>query len=348
MTGRMLTRRAKLTVVPLVAALALAACSSDKKSTTSGATTTSGASGASTVTMRAGLNDPKDKSIAVLMYLPQSITVDTGTTVEWDTAGPEPHSVTFMPPGQQLPAPGSDESLFAPTPAANGVYDGKSLVNSGLVPQGPAAAPPFRLRFDTPGAYQFACVIHAQMKGTVNVVAKGGKADTQAEVTSRGDSELAGWLSEGEAAKAKLESAAPAKKTNSDGTTTWTVQTGTSTAHTDVLAFSPVSAAIKPRDQVVFLNDSAAPHTASFPGTKAVPQDPTSKEATTAAPGPSPLTLNATDFFNTGTLPPNAPPGSGPPVQARSFTFVVPAAGQYAYVCIYHAPSGMAGTITAA
>jgi plastocyanin len=38
------------------------------------------------------------------------------------------------------------------------------------------------------------------------------------------------------------------------------------------VGFSPVRAAIKPPDQVVFLNDSAAPHTASFPGTKAVPQ----------------------------------------------------------------------------
>jgi plastocyanin len=66
-----------------------------------------------------------------------------------------------------------------------------------------------------------------------------------------------------------------------------------------------------------------------------------------AAPGKSPQTLNATDFFNTGWLPPNAPPGAGPPEAARSFTFTVPAAGTYAYVCILHSPSGMAGTIQA-
>jgi plastocyanin len=49
-----------------------------------------------------------------------------------------------------------------------------------------------------------------------------------------------------------------------------------------------------------------------------------------------------------GLLPPNAPPGAGPPEAARSFSFSVPTAGDYQYVCIFHAPSGMAGMIKAA
>ena len=47
------------------------------------------------------------------------------------------------------------------------------------------------------------------------------------------------------------------------------------------------------------------------------------------------------------TSAPDAPPGYGPPEAARSFTFTVPAAGDYQYICILHAPSGMAGQITA-
>ena len=65
------------------------------------------------------------------------------------------------------------------------------------------------------------------------------------------------------------------------------------------------------------------------------------------APGKSPQTLNATDVFNTGWLPPNAPPGAGPPAAVRSFSFKVPAAGSYSYVCLLHAPSGMGGTLKA-
>jgi hypothetical protein len=66
-------------------------------------------------------------------------------------------------------------------------------------------------------------------------------------------------------------------------------------------------------------------------------------------PGPSPQTLDTTNLFNSGLLPPNAPesPGGSPPcVAARSFTFVVPAAGNYPYYCILHASSGMSAPIS--
>jgi plastocyanin len=98
---------------------------------------------------------------------------------------------------------------------------------------------------------------------------------------------------------------------------------------------------------VVFINNSGAPHTASFGGKQSVPSDPESPAAMKPAPGPSPQRLNASDFLNTGWLPPNAPPGAGPPARARSFTFAVPKAGNYGYVCILHAPSAMAGRIRA-
>jgi plastocyanin len=296
--------------------------------------------------MRAGLNDPQDHTIAVLQYLPGAITVAAGTSVQWTVTGPEPHSITFFPPGQTAPPPGSDEKLFAPTPPT-GPYDGKSLVNSGLIPQGPAPAPPFAVTFPTAGKYTYQCVIHPQMVGTVNVVDAGQKADTQADVTARGESELNGWLAEGRAAKQKFSQATPVTKANADGTTTYTVEMGTSTPHTDILAFAPVPASVKPKDSVTFVNNSAAPHTATFAGQKPPLTDPTSAEATKPAPGPSPQTLNATDLFNTGTLPPNAPPGAGPPLAARSFTFKVPSAGTYAYYCVYHQPSGMGGTVKA-
>ena len=51
------------------------------------------------VSLVAGVNDPKDPNIAVLEFLPETLKVATGTTVTWDIAGPEPHSVTFVPPG---------------------------------------------------------------------------------------------------------------------------------------------------------------------------------------------------------------------------------------------------------
>lgn len=338
-------RRATCLVAAL-GLLALAGCGDDDGGEASG----SGGQQATEISLRAGLNAPNDPTIAVEMYLPQEITVTEGTTISWTIAGPEPHSVTFLPPGQKMPSPESPEgeALFAPTPSANGAYDGKSLVNSGLVPLGPQAAPPFKLRFDNAGKFTYQCVIHPQMVGTVTVVPKGDKADTQVEVQRRGDAEAQQWIAEGEAAKKQLVSAAPKTERNANGSTTWTVEMGTQSPHTDILAFAPVPASIKPGDTVLFVNNSVAPHTATFAGGQQLPQDPTSPEVATPRPGPSPQTLRATGLYNTGLLPPNAPPGSGPPLAARSFRFVVPTAGTYSYVCILHLTSGMAGAINVA
>ena len=64
----------------------------------------------------------------MLEFLPEKTKVAKGTTVTWSIAGPEPHSVTFVPPGTTVPpSTQSDPSLFAPTPAS-GPYDGTTLV----------------------------------------------------------------------------------------------------------------------------------------------------------------------------------------------------------------------------
>ncbi len=337
-------RRTTWLAVLVIGLLALSACGDDDDEGDSSAPTTQG--GEAKISLRSGVNDSQDPTIAVTEYLPEGITVTAGTTVEWTTAGPEPHSVTFMPSGQSL-SPVPDQALFAPTPPT-GPYDGRTLVNSGLIPLGPQPAPVFSVRFDTPGTYSYGCVIHPQMRGTVTVVDRGGTADTQADVTRRGDEEMNRWLAEGREAKKALVDKPAQRQSNADGTSTWTIEMGATTAHTDILAFAPVTASIRPNDRVVFVNNSAAPHTASFRGTQALPQDPESPEVQNPAPGPSPQTLNNTDYFNTGSLPPNVPPGQGPPLAARSFTFVVPRAGDYAYVCIYHAPSAMGGALKVA
>jgi plastocyanin len=323
----------------LTAVLVLAGCG---KSSSKQAAATPTPSGVKTV--RAGLNDPKDQNIAVLQFLPAATTVAVGEKLEWKFTGPEPHTVTFFPPGQNPPSPDKADPLFAPTPAT-GPYDGSTMVNSGLLPFGAPAAP-FELSFAKAGAYTYHCVIHPQMVGTVNVVAAGGATDTAAAITTRGDTELAGFLTEGRAAKAQLVGAAPKQVKASDGSTTWTVEMGTSTPHTDVLAFGQLPD-IKRGDKVTFVNNSTAPHTASFGGSK-VPTNPTDPNATKAIPGKSPQALNASDFINTGLVPPNAPPGAGPPEAVRSFTFSVPNAGSYSYVCVFHVTSGMGGVIKAA
>ena len=69
---------------------------------------------------------------------------------------------------------------------------------------------------------------------------------------------------------------------NPDGTTSWRFGMGASTPHTAVLAFAPAQGEIRPRDQVTFVNETAAPHTATFASGAQVPVDPTSPEAVAA------------------------------------------------------------------
>ena len=295
------------------------------------------------VSLVAGINDPKDPNIAVLEFLPAKIKVATGTTVTWDIAGPEPHSVTFVPPGTTVPpSTEADDSLTFPTPAT-GPYDGTTLVNSGVLPLGATSeVQKFSMSFGKTGTYTYYCVLHPNMAGTVTVT--GDTQDSQQKITKTGNQEKAKYLKEGEAAKAKLLKAKPKATKNSDGTTNYSVEMGASTQHTDVLAFAPTPQKVKSGDQVTFVNNSASPHTASFGGTL-VPTVPTADDVVNPVPGPSPQTLAQNTYLNTGWLPPKSK--QGPPVSARSYTYTVPAAGKYEYACVLHLPSGTAAEIDA-
>ncbi|MDP9075030.1 MAG: hypothetical protein M3N98_12880 [Actinomycetota bacterium] len=194
--------------------------------------------------------------------MPATVIVAVGETVTWSWSGAvEPHSVTFLNPGRTLAPPG-DPSVFAATPRS-GAYDGSTYVNSGLQPQGPAPAKDFSLTFAKTGTYTYHCVIHPNMNGPVNVVAAGTPTDQVLDVASRKQSEQAKWVAEGEAAAQRLAATQPPGTANPDGITTWTVQIGTSTPHTDVLAFAPSPTKVKAADMVTFVNNSAATPPAS-------------------------------------------------------------------------------------
>jgi plastocyanin len=301
------------------------------------------------VTIRAGANAKKDPNVAVLEYLPGKVTVKVDTPVTWTWKGTiEPHSVTFLKPGQTLPPPGSDPALFAPTPPT-GPYDGTTFVNSGLQPAGDTAPQPFTMSFAKTGKYKYFCVIHPGMVGQVNVV-DSGKTTSPKAAKAAGIAQAKKYSKEGIAAHKKLVKHANRSTKNSDGTRTWAIQMGTTTEHTDVLAFAPTPKGIKAGDSIKFVNNSRAPHTGTFPGEQPPITNPVGPQTDDPSPGPSPQTLNSTALFNTGLVPPDAasePGGSPPPKAARSYTYKVPEKGKYPYYCILHTLSGMAGVIRA-
>ena len=134
----------------------------------------------------------------MLEFLPQTVKVATGTTVTWEIAGPEPHSVTFVPPGTAPPSVDKDPSLFTPTPAT-GPYDGTTMANSGVLPLGETSeVQKFSMSFASPGKYTYYCVLHPDMVGTLQVTS--GTQDSQQKITKAGNAETKKYLAEGEAA----------------------------------------------------------------------------------------------------------------------------------------------------
>ncbi len=337
--------RSRWFVLGVVAVMLLGACGDDDD----GDTATSD-DAPTKVSVLAGLNDQQDPNIAVLEYLPEAVSIRAGAAVEWRFTGPEPHSVTFFPPGQTPPSPASPEgeALFVPATPPPSTYDATAVINTGLLPLGPTPASPFVLTFPTAGAYSYVCIIHPLMTGTVTVAGEDDPVETQADINERADRELNGWLEEGRAAKKKLTDAAAKQTPNPDGSTTWTYEAGATTEHADILAFAPVSGEVRPGDSVTFVNNSLAPHPVLFASGGQLPENPLDPAFSTPT-SPSPLTLLPTGGpYNSGVLPPAAPPNAPPPENVRSFTFVIPEAGTYPYVCLYHAPSGMAGSIQVA
>ena len=126
-------------------------------------------------------------------YFPDSIEVSAGDTVTWDwvSGGDTPHTVTFLS-GAEAPeyllvehkvfADGSLNVRDPPTialnaevfePSGGDTYSGSGVFNSGVLfgELGPPGRPTtYSLRFDTPGAYTYQCLMHGPvMSGTIMV-----------------------------------------------------------------------------------------------------------------------------------------------------------------------------------
>lgn len=87
-------------------------------------------------------------------WQPSGLTVQTGTTVKWNMAGPAPHTVT---------SDGCGAAGFGPCTFDSGTEDAK-LLRAGT------ATASFQYTFDKPGVYPFYCRIH----GTPGLVGQAG------------------------------------------------------------------------------------------------------------------------------------------------------------------------------
>jgi plastocyanin len=124
-----------------------------------------------TYTAYAG-GETKDQSVQADAFLPNELWLFEGDSIKWVFAPKnEPHTVTFLTPGQIRPAapppagPPFPVQHVACGPAAD--YDGSACVSTAVGLNGGAT---FTVTFPKAGNYKFVCLIHTDMIGTVHVL----------------------------------------------------------------------------------------------------------------------------------------------------------------------------------
>jgi plastocyanin len=133
-----------------------------------------------------------DGTMAYMRFSPADLTIHVGDTVEWNQKDVEaPHTVTFTSGGQEpsfvLTEPqqaGPPKLVLNPdvlAPAGGSTYSGQGYFNSGWMwgTEVPLPGPrTYSLTFNTPGTYEYICVLHDPlgMVGHITVLAAGAPA----------------------------------------------------------------------------------------------------------------------------------------------------------------------------
>lgn len=106
----------------------------------------------------------QNKGRQALAFLPNEVWIRAGDSITWTFATDEPHSVTFLKPGQVRP------SFTAGCPGTTpdgSAFDGLVCVNSGRIA---AVGTTYSVTFPIPGNYRLVCLIHTNMTGLVHVL----------------------------------------------------------------------------------------------------------------------------------------------------------------------------------
>ncbi len=320
------------------------------------------AASAQTYTVLVGAENVS-RGIDLMAFFPQTLRIHVGDSVLWKQNTHEIHTVTFLA-GAPLPAliiPVTDPNLPGPLmlnpqaafPAApaDGLYDGSSYANSGVMSTDPGQPTQFSLTFTQAGTYSYLCLVHGEMmSGTIVVVDPSVKIPSPLSVSRAAKLALRLKLARGNVLFGQAMSKVPKPVHNEDGTTTYTVLIGWSKGQYDLMKFIPDKLVVKPGDTVVFklspTND--APHTVTFLNGGAdisfVLPEPNPAGPPTLlinpevlAPIQPGLPLTRDGIFSSGLLNPLGP---GP----YSYTLKIgDISGKIFYECLLHDTSGMDG-----
>ena len=313
----------------------------------------SGAKAGTTYVANVGAETP-DKGVQADAFLPNEVWLLEGDSIQFNfVPRNEPHTVTFLKPGQVRPS--------APPPAGppfvvQGVnctagpnYDGSTCVSTQTGLTAPAA---FTVTFSKKGNYEMVCLIHTDMTGTIHVLANNA-ANTallhdQNFYDQQGAQEGNAILSENSSHQSVPQPLASQNQVVAG--IGKIAATGGGLQYGAVLRFLNEKIVIHKGESVTWTNlDPTEPHTVTFGNEPAnfVPPVPAGLSGV-AGDGTLTATFNPAVFINSGFLKAQAPdrtgtPQLGPGTTRITITFNQP--GTYAYHCALHDDDGMVGQV---
>jgi plastocyanin len=266
-------------------------------------------------------------AVQVSTYFPKDVTIDAGDSVTWTSATAEPHTVTFLAPGQ---TPSQDP--FSP-PAGGNASSGDGYFNSGPLMGVPAPGfmPSYTLRFTRPGTYTYICLFHPFMTGTVHVQAAVMPYPESQAAYDRASKQLEQrFLGEGEALRGTALALAVSDPSHA------AVAAGAGNGTATVMRFLPDRLVVPVGTTVTWTNrDPMEPHTVTF-GPE--PEGPNADFTPVGLDGPAHATISTTDQqVSSGAF--------GGMVSPPTFKATFAAPGKYPYICMLHDMMGMVGTI---
>lgn len=295
-----------------------------------------------------------------MRFYPENITINEGDRIEWKLKSSEPHTVTFLGTGKQMPnllIPENNSSqrlLFNPLvilPQGGRIYNGTMLTGSGQLDIETGFPREYNLTFTKTGKFEYFCAFHGMMKANVTVQPAGTPYPRTPEQIDADATRL--LVSDMEAAlqgvpKAENVSSHPGK----NGTTVYEVKIGYGNGRIDWMRFAPTNLTIHAGDSIVWTRDSAeTPHTVSFLSGSKEPElviaEPQQRGPPKLVVNPDVLMpaggkiYNGTGYFNSGIIWGTTIPLPGP--RGYNLTFNKP--GTYEYICMLHDYMGMKGWI---
>ncbi|MFC5446822.1 plastocyanin/azurin family copper-binding protein [Paenibacillus aestuarii] len=263
---------------------------------------------------------------------PKVIYIHAGDTVKFtDGAMFTPHTVTFL--AGNTPIGPDDPKAGAPSAPSGSKWDGKSLMNSGILMPGQD----YSITFTAVGAYNYACILHPLMTGTVVVLPAGAPIPSVIEQAAGVKADTDDLLAQVDALKHMSTDLNYMK--NADGSTMYMIDAGMGHRGFTLNAMMPETLYINEGDSVEWLNNNMyEPHFVTFnkPDNMSffTPEGAMNPAFMAPAGGDH---FDGTGFTNSGII-----------MAQKTYSLTFTTAGTYTYECYMHSGSKMTGTIVVA